>query len=230
MRAPSSDAYLVTGGITRRYVVPRGNAFAATSTRAIRIAWSPMQRTIEHHSFMFPTALVAGVALLASVASVTPADATRPTALASLNCRDPIGSAATPPPSVHTIGEAVALQTSTSTRRALQTARFADAPGFRYFTKTPVYVRTNGKSATISVPRRQQGRIAMSWGNTDSDGVATQSFTVGPCSATTNWIVFPGGYHITRPGCFRLVVRVAGNDERVEVGLGAPCPGQRPPP
>jgi hypothetical protein len=154
------------------------------------------------------------------------------TPLATLNCRDPIGSATKPPHSVRTIGGAVALQTSTSTRRALQTARTSDvaSAAYHYFTKSPVYVRTNGKSSTITVPRRQWGSIAMSWGNTDSDGVATQSFEMGPCPGSTKWIVFPGGYYVTRPGCFALVVRVAEKATRVMIGLGAPCPGQRPPP
>ena len=43
-------------------------------------------------------------------------------------------------------------------------------------------------------------------------------------------IVFPGGYYVTRPGCFALVVRGAEKATRVKIGLGAPCPGQRPPP
>jgi hypothetical protein len=151
----------------------------------------------------------------------------------SLDCRDPIGgSATTPRRTVQPFRGVVALQTSASTRRALQIATFADpsAPDFGYWVKTPVYLRTNGKSATVVVPSGERGRIAMTWGNTDSDAVATRSFRVGPCAGSGYWVVFPGGYYVTEPDCYRLLVRVGGKEMRVQVGIGAPCPGQRPPP
>jgi hypothetical protein len=170
-------------------------------------------------------------ALLTCVHALVPVQATQPTRFATLKCRDPIDAVNVPPSYLRTFGGVVALQTSTSTRVALQAGPFSNAHlrAYGYFAKTPVYVRTNGKSATISVAKSARGRVAMSWGNTEFDGIATRSFTIGPCSGTTKWIGFPGGYYPSRRGCFDFVVRAGRRDTRVRVGLGAPCPGQQPP-
>ena len=70
----------------------------------------------------------------------------------------------------------------------------------------------------------------MTWGNTDHDGIARRSFKLKPCAGPAKWLVFPGGYLLTEPACIDLVVRVTDHDTHVRVGVGASCPGQRPPP
>jgi hypothetical protein len=129
------------------------------------------------------------------------------------------------------IGGAVALQTRASNRRAIQTAFITDpaTPHERYFAKSPLFVRTGERSAKIIVPRTQVGRVAVSWGNTAQRRVATRTFTVGPCSGANPWVVFPGGFHLAKPACVELIVRVSGQNHRVHMGVGSPCPGQRPP-
>jgi hypothetical protein len=176
--------------------------------------------------------MLAGLLTLASAVPGVGAVLSRSAmASATLDCRDPIGAADTPPSYVKAIGGAVALQTRSTTRRALQTAATSDpnVPSLRFRAKTPLFVRT-GRAAKIIIPRKQLGRLAMTWGNTDHDGIATRAFTVGPCPGQSKWIVFPGGYYLTRPACIDLTVRAAGSDTRVRVGVGAPCPGQRRPP
>jgi hypothetical protein len=152
------------------------------------------------------------------------------TASGSLNCRDPIGSDAPPRTNSETVGGAAALLTGFRGGRALGTARVSEPllPSHRYWSKTPLYVRP-GKKAEIRVPRSERGWIAMTWGNTASDPLVDRTFSVGPCSAPTGWIVFPGGYFVTRPGCYTLIVSVKQRDTKVEVGVGAPCPGQQQP-
>jgi hypothetical protein len=169
--------------------------------------------------------VLAGVLTLGSVTTgigLTPAV----TASGTLNCRDPIGTEDRPPANSKVAGEAVALLTGFLGGRALGAARVSEAllPSHRYWSKTPLYIRT-GKAAEIRVPRRGRGRIAMTWGNTASDPLVDRTFSVGPCPGPVGWIVFPGGYYVTRPGCYTLLVRVDGTDVPVRVGIGAPCTG-----
>ncbi len=92
-------------------------------------------------------------------------------------------------------------------------ARVSEAllPSHRFWSKTPLYVRTR-KAAEIRVPRRERGRIAMTWGNTASDPLVDRTFSVGP--------------YVTRPGCSTLLVRVDSTDAPVRIGIGAPCTGK----
>jgi len=163
-----------------------------------------------------------------AVATSTPSQATPS---ATLNCNAPIGAVSTPPRSLTSISGTVALQTRSSTHRAIQAAAQPDAtsPYERYSAKTPLYVRTGGAKAEIIVPRKWLGRLALDWGNSAPRTVATESLTVGPCAGSARWIVFPGSYYLAKPACIELVIRVTGHDHRVRMGVGTPCPGQRPP-
>ena len=149
------------------------------------------------------------------------------TASGTLNCRDPIGTEDRLPANSKVAGRAVALLTGFPGGRALGAARVSEAllPSHRYWSKTPLYVRT-GKAAEIRVPHRERGRIAMTWGNTARDPLVDRMFSVGPCPGPVGWIVFPGGYHVTRPGCYTLLVRVDGIDAAIRLGIGAPCTGK----
>jgi hypothetical protein len=185
-----------------------------------------------HHACVASRLVVLGfvVSVVASLSVV--AGPTHASSVAvALDCQAPIGFASKPPDSVTDIGGAVGLQTRASNRRAIQTSFRTDAtvPDARYFAKTPLFVRTGETSAAIIVPREHIGRVALRWGNTDHDAIATRTFRVGPCPGPAPWIVFPGGYYLKKPGCIELIVRVSDRDHRVRMGVGSPCPGQRPP-
>jgi hypothetical protein len=158
------------------------------------------------------------------------ADTTGVTPTAALDCADPIGFTAPPPSEV--VGGQIALLTSASRHRAAQAASYSNPAmaRYRYFSKSPLYVRTGSASAQIVIPRSERGRVAVSWGNTDHDGVATEAFEVGPCTGASKWIAFPGGYFVTEPHCVRLTVAAGDRRERVRIGVGRACPGQEPPP
>src|SRR5436190_4147232 len=169
------------------------------------------------------------VALVVAVQSAPAAAAVETAESLTLDCRDPIGATSAPASFVQPIAGAVALQTRSSSRTALQTsASDAGAPSLRLFAKTPLFVRTGAKAELI-VPRKLVGRVSVTWGNT-GQGVATRSLGVGPCRGAARWLVFPGGYFVAKPACVGCIVRVAGKDHHVSLGVGAPCPGQRPPP
>ncbi|HEY3671013.1 MAG TPA: hypothetical protein VGN51_08765 [Acidimicrobiia bacterium] len=172
------------------------------------------------------------VAVVLAIATAVPAgaDTLTPTPTATLDCANPLAGG--PRPRSEVVGNQVALLTSRSRRDATQVAEYTDPamPQFRYFAKSPLLLRTGSGSARIVVPRSERGRVVLSWGNTDHDGTATREFVAGPCPGGSTWIWFPGGYSVTVPHCVTLVIRTAGHAERVRVGAGKACPGQRPPP
>jgi hypothetical protein len=156
-------------------------------------------------------------------------DARPASASVTLDCRDPIGELTEPPADYEVIGDAVALLTSSSHPTALQTGLNdgSDRP-LRLFAKTGLLVRT-GVESEIIVPEEWADRVLVGWGNTERKQRSTH-LDIGPCAGRTPWIAFPGGYYVSDPSCVEIVVRTASQDHRVTVGVGAPCPGQSPPP
>jgi hypothetical protein len=112
---------------------------------------------------------------------------------------------------------------------ALQTGRLQDAtPPVSYFAKTGLGFKA-GSSWRLSVAPEDQDHLRIGWG---SPGIP--SITVLPpakCSPTsrTGWLWYPGGYWTDHPGCYTVVAQAAHQSQRVPIGVGAPCPGQKPP-
>jgi hypothetical protein len=179
---------------------------------------------------MIARVVFAVAAVLAATMLPAGADTTGVTPTSTLDCTDALGGS--PPPPSEIVGERVALLTTRTQPRAMQTAKLDDpvTPGYRYFAKTGLLMRHGTGTAEIIVPRSERGRVALSWGNTGHDGIAERMFRVGPCVGGSSWTAFPGGYYVTTPHCVSLIVRAGDDERRVRVGVGAPCPGQRPAP
>jgi len=146
--------------------VPGGGATRGNDIGSLIVVWMSVPARLEDQPL---GVVLAGLLMLSRVTAGigrTPAV----TASGTLNCRDPIGTEDRPPANSKVAGRAVALLTGLPGRRALGAARVSEAllPSHRYWSKTPLYVRTR-KAAEIRVPRRERGRIAMTWGNTASD-------------------------------------------------------------
>jgi hypothetical protein len=174
--------------------------------------------------------LLAGLVVLGSVSAGT-GETPGVTHTGKLNCRDPIGSVDRPPgETTATVRGAIALQTGDTGQRAMATTSASNEllPSHTLWRKAPLYVRAD-RTSEIRVPKDEFGRLAITWGNTASDALVDRSLSVGKCPSSTGWIVFPGGYYATRPGCYALVVRVGNRDTRIRIGLGAACPGQKSP-
>jgi hypothetical protein len=203
--------------------VPGGGATRGNDIGSLIVVWMSVPARLEDQPL---GVVLAGLLTLSSVTAGigrTPAV----TASGTLNCRDPIGTEDRLPANNKVAGRAVALLTGLPGRRALGAGRVSEAllPSHRYWSKTPLHVRTR-KAAEIGVPRREPGRIAMTWRNTASDPLVDRTFSVGPCPGPVGWIVFPGGYYVTRPGCSTLLVRVDSTDAPVRLRIGAPCTGK----
>lgn len=114
---------------------------------------------------------------------------------------------------------------------ALQTARTGMHGRLRLFAKTGLLVRP-GTTFELVVPAGLRHRLALDWGNAN-EGAPSSRFIVrdcgGPGATRSRWLAYAGGYYVAHPACVSLLVIADGRLRRVRIGLGTPCPGQRPP-
>jgi len=140
-----------------------------------------------------------------------------------LDCADPIDTLDAPPADYAVFGDAVAMLTSDTYDTALQTSRSGDEDASRrLFAKTGLLVR-NGAKAELS-----SEQAWFDWGNTGTTEPTRTLETA--CEGEGEWIVFPGGCLVADPACVSVTVRVEGVELQYTMGVGAPCPGQQPPP
>jgi len=145
---------------------------------------------------------------------------------ATLRC-DNVIDGATPPATWQTVLGVVGLATSPQAP-AVQTAVTGDRePSRRLFAKIGLIVRA-GARFTLTVLAGSPGGLGIGWGNSARPH---RDVVVAGCPDVehTGWLSYPGGYWINHPACVVLVVRAGGRTQRVHVGLGVACPGQRPP-
>jgi hypothetical protein len=148
-----------------------------------------------------------------------------PIAAAALDCRNPIATDTAVPETYEQLAGVTALPTSTSSPVALQTSPSSES--LRLFAKTGLLIRA-GVEFTIAPSAEWSGRAAAWWGNSGGVRIAPSS-QGGPCGGT-GWLAFPGGFFVAEPGCVPFEIQAANTRLRVEIGMGAPCPGQQPPP
>lgn len=152
-----------------------------------------------------------------------------------LTCRTTIGQGTDPSRRRTIVLGRVAL----TTRHALQANSSGESdPAARLFAKDGLEVKEHSPVELI-VPRPWRDRLSISWGNT----ARTTHLRVRSCPGGTGrversggfgphlpWMAWAGGYSVSKPACVPLIVKVGEKTRRVHIGVGAPCPGQRPPP
>lgn len=153
-------------------------------------------------------------------------------AIALLPCQDVIGSLAAPFSSYSIVFDRVALPTG----QVLGAYPSGESdPTARLFAKTGLLIR-RGTSFDLVVSDDWRGRLTVGWG---SPGKRTSHLRVPGCRPTKTlnpiresdeWLAYAGGYWVSQPACVSLVVRSDQAEQTVQVGVGASCPGQSPPP
>lgn len=128
------------------------------------------------------------------------------------------------PDSYAVIADVVALPTADSADMALQTSHRENKPAPNYFAKTGLLAQA-GAAFTIEVNERPE-TAQIHWGSPDEFG---STITTDGCPGN-GWLAFAGGFLVDEPRCVELTVRTASAEETVQVGVGAPCGGQQPPP
>jgi len=146
-----------------------------------------------------------------------------------LRCHEFIGTG--PPVSgMRVILGVVALPASPWTRRALGAARSGlRDPSARLFAKQGLVIRAGARFRLI-VPRGWRDRLTIGWGNA-GEGHWGSTIAVDACSGPrgAKWLAYAGGYFVRDPICAPLVVAADGQRQRVQIGIGRACNGQRPP-
>lgn len=177
--------------------------------------------------------LASGLLLITGSACVsgTPAESSTPSnGIALLACQDVIKSKAAPPSDFSIVLNRVALPTG----RALQVSRGSD-PAAWLFAKEGLLIR-RGTSFDLVVPDDWRSRLTVGWG---SPAKRTSHLRVPECRPTNTlnpiqendeWLAYPGGYWVSEPACVSVLVRAGQSEQTVRIGVGAPCPGQSPPP
>lgn len=143
-----------------------------------------------------------------------------PASTSILECGSSIGTE--PPPADFQVVLGVVGLPAAPGHTALQVGPSGGAP--RLFAKTGLVVRATAPVELIA----PADRFGIGWGG---QAPAAQRFVVPGCPAPAGaqWLEYAGGYWIDEPACVRVLVRAGGREQQVEIGLGAPCPGQQPP-
>jgi hypothetical protein len=145
---------------------------------------------------------------------------------ASIACKDAIASKADPPADLSVVFNQVALPTV----NAVQANRSGESdPSARLFAKAGLFV-ASGASVALIVPPEWLGRVTIGW---DNSGMRTTHLFVSRCKTTGSqkrWLVFAGGFWVGEPACVPLLVRSGAQEQKVQIGVGAACPGQVAPP
>ena len=103
------------------------------------------------------------------------------------------------------------------------------SPETLLWTKDGLVVSTD-RAIELRVADEWRGKFSFEWGQPREGTV--ERLRIPACAATRgagNWLAFTGGYYVAEPACVSLVVRVGRSQQRVPLGIGAPCPGQNPP-
>ncbi len=163
---------------------------------------------------------VTGTAAPSQSATSAPA----PVAGAVLPCADQIGTDA-PPASFETVLGVVALPASPR-YGALQTSRSGSAGSQRLFAKTGLVIKA-GTTFDLVVPDGTS--LGIGWGSGPTTPSRRLHISACPSAGGDGWLAYAGGYWTNRPACVPLIVAAGGRQQQVRIGLGTPCPGQRPP-
>ena len=110
---------------------------------------------------------------------------------------------------------------------ALQTSLSGDGSGApRLFAKTGLVIRP-GTTFELIIPAPFTNRLSLGWG---LPGMPSHGVVVNNCpNPGGGWLAYAGGYWIDHPACVPIIVRAGGEQQTVHIGIGTPCPGQRPP-
>jgi hypothetical protein len=95
---------------------------------------------------------------------------------------------------------------------------YAAEPGW-LFAKMPLLARSE-VPVELQVAPAAIGRAQIGWGPA---GMGTRVLVLG-CAPAPGWTAYAGGYQVVGPMCLPLLVRSAGREALVSVGIGVRCP------
>ena len=148
--------------------------------------------------------------------------------LPSLACGQYIDTRAPTPDYTIVLG-VVAMPTAPRSS-ALQTGTWGSPdPATRLFAKAGLLIRT-GRRFVLAIPPAWAGRLRIGWANGPArpgPGLVVNCHSYP--GDRSGWLAYPGGFWLRHPACVPLLIKTGTRSQRVHIGLGTPCPGQRPP-
>jgi hypothetical protein len=104
-----------------------------------------------------------------------------------------------------------------------QIVRGNGIPGWPYFFKSGLVIRSDANEVIVSVPRAWRDRAAIAWGNGGNGAFDTLRFA-GCRSFRTQGVAYAGGFFLrSAPACLPLTFRVRQRSATVRFGLGRRC-------
>ena len=168
-----------------------------------------------------------GTTTSSTAAAAVESKAVGPGATQRLRCGDFIDTSV-PPRDYSVVLNVVGLPTSPHSR-ALQTARTHDVPPEpRLFAKTGLLIRADSRFSLL-VPHGERLWIGWANGPAQPHKAVVVRGCARPSQARSGWLAYPGGFWVQAAGCYSLIVKSSGREQRMRLGLGAPCSGQKPP-
>lgn len=146
--------------------------------------------------------------------------------IAELDCLNGLGYEGVVPPAGRSV---VLAAVALPTERALSVVRSRLDSAAPLWTKDGLMVSTDS-AVELRVADEWRGKFSFSWGRPEDGHV--EQVRVPACAASRGagkWLGFVGGYYVADPACVSMIVTVGGVEQRVEIGIGAPCAGQDPP-
>ena len=143
----------------------------------------------------------------------------QPGAVITVACRDANGRIA--PASAAADGRRVVLGVASVPPAYIpQVVRYPH-DGWRYWSKSGLFVQAGNRPLRISVPKAWRTRVAFEWGT----GGPVAELRFAACSPPpTYWNAFAGGFSLnTRSACVPLVFQVGQERRTVRFGVGRHC-------
>ncbi|HEY3185692.1 MAG TPA: hypothetical protein VGJ77_22800 [Gaiellaceae bacterium] len=162
---------------------------------------------------IFGAALAAAPILLTAVAVATAAVPQQ----RIVHCEEAVDQ--TPPPEPSPLERVLLDRIAVARRDGLGEPHATAPPPFRYFSKTGLMVRRGRTTVDLIVPRSWRSRFAIGWGA----GGYVSSLRILGCSSAEEWLMYTGGFYVSRLACVPLVVRVGARTAHVRFGIGKRC-------
>lgn len=135
-----------------------------------------------------------------------------------------------PPPTGYRVVLGVVALPAAPKWPALQTSRSGlNNHAERLFAKGALIIRAGSRSQLV-VPAGLTGRLSIGWATTVPQRHRVIVDNCRPRGGShSGWLAYAGGFWLPHPACVSLLVEAHSLEQRVPIGLGTPCAGQKPP-
>ncbi len=141
------------------------------------------------------------------------------------SCTNSVDTITEPPAGYRLVGEDVAVPA----RPVLQVAESGQPdPAARLFAKWGLVVR-GGAVVDLRVAAGWEDKARLGWGSSVVPAMSAHVRACAPVDDRPQWLAFVGGTWVARPACLPLTITSRGQTAHIQLGVGVPCDGTKPP-